>query len=632
MPGHYLPVESAFAQATASGSGPAITSTDFGDRGVISERMNPQRAGSPHPAFKTSIRAGIGESTAYNQALRRGEIGLSRPLYANRGGAAHGPDFITAARNAESEMFILVNDAKTSSAGKFPTPAAELKDTWRGAVGKAVSNVSLEGNLALEQEIRTAYAEGRVVLRQLNVDYSPSATAASATGEVPISGWGEYGPAHQNVLPSRGAAGASLQQTRGIGSAARGLVTTSGRGSTAVRKGAALPRWASAAGRGGLVVIRGGVNVAGRVSLALARSLVLFIQFFVLDIALSIMMVVILVDEFHKRRRLEKAIERALSNYLEKGVANLLRKKESALIDYFLRRWGNPAHLFLYVSPLMFIEERSEQSGGEAEFAISFEENRGKLENYLVSRKPLKPRYEERPGAVRISAELRWSVPFPLYTPFDAMAAYLEMVANFIVEDWNRHVPSRKDAKSLNRHYADVLVLLADLAALLHLDYFAGFSSGELVFSGGDARAERYTIISKAKVLVDQNLGPKLRGLEQMGLLDPEQLTIAQLSNLSEKLTHRLTAGFEMSRHVDWLVDSLQTLPDHKLTYQRRQIRSRNDLLGIRRRYRHAYFMNLAQPVWSLVPEDYRQRVTPFFLMQPNPGSQLQLEVIDPLE
>jgi len=182
----YHPVESDFAKQAASSVDRATITTDFGDRGVPSAKIKKDIA------FNTHIRPDVGESTAYNKALLRGEIGLKRPLYVNKGGV----DFITAARDSNGRMWILANDAKTSGIPKFPIPVTELK--WRSEIEIAIRNISM-GDTALEAEIREAYRQGRVQMRQLNVDYSNATLSVSKTGEVPVDGWGEFKAAHGTV-------------------------------------------------------------------------------------------------------------------------------------------------------------------------------------------------------------------------------------------------------------------------------------------------------------------------------------------------------------------------------------------------------------------------------------------------
>jgi hypothetical protein len=126
-------------------------------------------------SVRTAILADIGEAEAYKAALSRGEIGLQRPAGSN----VPGVDFITARRDSNGQMWILLNDAKTSQVGRFPSPASSPPASWVSEAQQAVTPSRLNlGNAALEAEIRTAVAQGRIRLRQLNVNYSPAGQGA----------------------------------------------------------------------------------------------------------------------------------------------------------------------------------------------------------------------------------------------------------------------------------------------------------------------------------------------------------------------------------------------------------------------------------------------------------------------
>ena len=136
----------------------------------------------------TGPRADIAEASAYKAFLESGEIGLQRPAGAN----LEGGDFITAAeepdvqtslgRVADREIWVIVNDTKSSgSVGKatFPKPAGpEVPPEWMDEVHAAVQKGHLDlGDLTpggIEDRIRAAVTQGRVRLRQVNVDYSPA--------------------------------------------------------------------------------------------------------------------------------------------------------------------------------------------------------------------------------------------------------------------------------------------------------------------------------------------------------------------------------------------------------------------------------------------------------------------------
>jgi hypothetical protein len=130
----------------------------------------------------TSIRADVAESDAYKVALfERREIGIQRPTGAN----VQGSDFITAvvAPGTKKIQIVLANDVKASVAGKFPVPKTTIPGSWRTEIQNAVAPGRLKlGDPVLEAEIRRAVQEGRLRLRQLNVNYS-------VQGQGQITGW-----------------------------------------------------------------------------------------------------------------------------------------------------------------------------------------------------------------------------------------------------------------------------------------------------------------------------------------------------------------------------------------------------------------------------------------------------------
>jgi len=135
------------------------------------------RARDPR-AMVTSIIADTGENLAYQTSLQRGEYGLQRPLGSN----VPGPDFITATREFVGEgpeqplqmrASIYLNDAKISGIPQFPTPPTEAKATWLTELESAIAPGRLDlGDQLFEQAIRDAVAEGRVFIRQVEIDYS----------------------------------------------------------------------------------------------------------------------------------------------------------------------------------------------------------------------------------------------------------------------------------------------------------------------------------------------------------------------------------------------------------------------------------------------------------------------------
>jgi hypothetical protein len=119
----------------------------------------------------TGIRADLGETAAYNARLARGEIGLLAPMGSN----IPGPDYLTAAREPDGLIWIYVCDTKSrvSANSPFGRVRNNLPQTWRDTMNDALSpsRLNLE-NPALEGEIRDALLQGRVRIKQDNVDFS----------------------------------------------------------------------------------------------------------------------------------------------------------------------------------------------------------------------------------------------------------------------------------------------------------------------------------------------------------------------------------------------------------------------------------------------------------------------------
>jgi hypothetical protein len=80
---------------------------------------------------------------------------------------------------------VVVTDVKASTVGKFPTPRMQMPPEWMAEAQDAVALGRLDlGDPVLEGQIRQAFANGNVVLRQINVNYSPA-----PTGQGSMTGW-----------------------------------------------------------------------------------------------------------------------------------------------------------------------------------------------------------------------------------------------------------------------------------------------------------------------------------------------------------------------------------------------------------------------------------------------------------
>lgn len=170
---------------------PVRESTTANPRGPQFQAASVQRG--TKAAFAKTIRADVGETQAYKRALAAGEYGLEQPQGANVPGRA---DFITARRDASGKMWIIANDAKTrsSSGSSFPDPKPALRPGWDEQVRAAVERANV-GDAKAEAEMRVAYKEGRVWVRQVNVDLTPVGQGATSGVDAPLPvPWGALLP------------------------------------------------------------------------------------------------------------------------------------------------------------------------------------------------------------------------------------------------------------------------------------------------------------------------------------------------------------------------------------------------------------------------------------------------------
>jgi hypothetical protein len=117
---------------------------------------------------RTSTGASRAELEAYDTALHKNqEIGIQSPGNVNQGG----PDFITARRDAQGQIEVIVNDSTLNPNKKIKS---SVPGTWRKEVDDAVAPGRLDlGDPKLEAEIRQAVKDGRVRVRTQLVTSTP---------------------------------------------------------------------------------------------------------------------------------------------------------------------------------------------------------------------------------------------------------------------------------------------------------------------------------------------------------------------------------------------------------------------------------------------------------------------------
>jgi hypothetical protein len=357
------------------------------------------------------------------------------------------------------------------------------------------------------------------------------------------------------------------------------------------------------------------------------KSLLKSIIFTVIHIGIdTIFELVVTVMEAERAKDLDKAMENAVKSFLSTGVEAILKKHESAIHDFYLRHWHKPESLFLYLSPIMHIYQEEGGAWDEYKFYISFEET-GNLERMLISRKPLKPDYFEHSGWP-LNAELRWSVPYPLLTPFNAASAILDVIANRVVEDWFRNGLSRNDSKTVNGLYACAVRLMAELASIFHMDYYAGFytNQGRRKFDSQVAIGDRHQLTNSAMKLFNREIEPTLKKIEKLGLLSPEMVSLDIKNNnqLSRRLTNLLSEE-KASRQIGNLITMVYLLTDKLLSYQRLNRVTFQDLTFGRARYRDDYLNELIKPILPHLPREVQASFFHISLGKPSSSSQIKL-------
>lgn len=117
-------------------------------------------------------RADYAESLAYQLALKRGEIGIQRPVNVH----GSGPDFITVLRQQDGSVReIILSDVEKSESGQFRKQLGPIRPEWIKELDAAIERVNPRKNkelYSLRKAIDKARAQNRYRLRILRVDLS----------------------------------------------------------------------------------------------------------------------------------------------------------------------------------------------------------------------------------------------------------------------------------------------------------------------------------------------------------------------------------------------------------------------------------------------------------------------------
>jgi hypothetical protein len=277
----------------------------------------------------------------------------------------------------------------------------------------------------------------------------------------------------------------------------------------------------------------------------------------------------------------------------------LLIHEGEQLAKLFLRKWKRPSELFLYASPLLEIRA---QSG--TDYRVEFSTDGGLLER-AVSRKPLDAEEEER--AVDYW-QFRFSIPYPIFTPFDAYLAYVEVIGEYLAASWGSAIRRKKVVGSTTDRLVDAAMGLATVAALLKTDGAAGFEGPE--FKEETAVVDRTRTIHRIERLVERKLSPALRRLEGSGILDPAIVVVKGMSSgIHGRMQEVLSGEDRLSRYVDILAADLSSIPAKALRYQKQDKLSAADRIAAEElAYKDEYFAQFTRDVGEFIPKD-RQAV-----------------------
>ena len=365
--------------------------------------------------------------------------------------------------------------------------------------------------------------------------------------------------------------------------------------------------------KGGLISLpRVVVRSFATVTRSLVRAALQTVKLIGVDILFVAVDVVLLLEAIRREKALRAAIDGTIRSELPQRLQILVRSRGTEIAQDLLSRWGMPSRLFLYLSPTIDITAQPSTAEQPYRFKVTFSPQ-GSLSKHWVSPVPVEePIYEEIIDAGdSYYARFRWSLPFPLYTPFDAYLAYLDVVGELFSRMWWGAV-QRADLTATKR---EQLAKLADgistVAALLQADQFAGFA-GDGSFSLPQSAADRTMSIQKISRLVEREIVPLASELEKAGVLNPDIFVVsAYATPVHAKLAQLLDADTPISRYFQRLTDDLSSIPARTLAYRRRHSVRSSDLAFSFLTAKSEYFRHLTADVWEDLPKAKQEEFLP---------------------
>ena len=285
--------------------------------------------------------------------------------------------------------------------------------------------------------------------------------------------------------------------------------------------------------------------------------------------------------------------------------------RDREIIDFYLAHWGQPSELFLFFSPMMTISSLPRTEEEKYRFNIAFN-IKGRLSFHSLSRRPMKPRFDEIDLAPdSYLAEMRWTIPFPLYTPFDAYLAYLDVVSETFIQEWVSSATRSRLSSQAKERLGQIAQDLSTIKAIMMMDYTAGFSRKSLSeFSSGDAMAQRVKAIDRIYRLITKKTIPALNVIYSSGILDPKTIILSQLkSSISRRLSKLMSGDPSTAEQLRRLAKDLRSIPRLRMGYQRRERVELEDLVYSIELAKTDCLRQLVMPVWVDLPESIKQEL-----------------------
>jgi hypothetical protein len=532
-----------------------------------------------------------------------------------------------------------VHDAR-----RFGGTAGEIASSNKGCKGACV---------ALLQEYFPAYRHVNPANTSPQVSHrinllKPDGTRAPR-GSGPGAATSGRAPSSARNLPREGIVGSAWEVGEGaaerlVSAANRGTVE---RGSVAIQSSRSVapdvlsvPRVSSgrfaatpkALARAVGVPTRVVVRSIATLTRSLLRAALAVVATIGLDIAFIVFDILIMLEERKRDKALQKAIETAARTQLPPHARAVVQSRGPDIADFYLARWGKAADLFLYFAPVMDITSQPGNSQEKYRFKTEFRSD-GRVVDLVVSRTLLEPKFEEIKGNWDgYYAKFRWSIPFPMFTPFDAYSAYLDVVAEVFVARWLYAARAGPLKPAATRGLTDMARRISTIAALLKFEVYAGFSATE-PYDAGRAAAERLGIVRRIWEIIDNQAIPLADTLERGGTIDPDAEYVmleTETSEVQGRLRRLLTPGMYLSDYLGLLGYDLQGLPESALGYRRRESVRLDQLLSDFGAYEQQYYRQLVAPVIEYLPKN--ERMPALDLQLTAPVGELFLETVAPFE